>query len=90
MIGILSICKYVTSRMGTPFDFKIAVHHDSVSCQINGFPFQTNTHCNLDHHMLDTSFDRQRMGRAVITELRAISVLRAPDVFITERRFIDV
>lgn len=90
VIGVLAVSKNVTCRMGVPVDFKVAVHRGGVSGQINGFSLQADTCRNLDYYALDTAFDCQRMGRAVIAELCTIRVFRAPDVFVAERRFIDL
>ncbi len=89
VIRVRAVREHAACRVGIAVDFKVAVHRGGVSGQINGFPLQADTHCNLDHHMLDTTFDCQRMGRTVIAELCAIRVFRAPDIFVAERRFID-
>lgn len=80
MIGVRAVREHAACRVGIAVDFKVAVHRGGVSGQINGFPLQADTCRNLDYYALDTAFDRQRMGRAVIAELCTIRVFRAPDV----------
>ena len=89
VIRILTVRQHAACGVDIAVDFKVAVHRGGVSSQINGFPFQADPCRNLDYYALDTAFDRKRMGRAVIAELCAIRVFRAPDVFVAERRFID-
>ena len=90
VIRVLAVRQHATCGVGIAVDFKVAVHRGGVSGQINGFSLQADTYRNLDYYALDTTFDRQRMGRAVIAELCAIRVFRAPDVFVAERWLIDV
>ena len=95
VIRVLTICKYVTRCMGASVDFQITIECRGAvdrgnSREVEVFPFERDISGNLHHDTLNTSSDRQRMGRAVITELRAISVFRTPDVFISERRVMDV
>ncbi len=90
MTGVLAVREHATCRVGIAVDFKVSVHRGGISGQINSFPLQADTYRNLDYYALNTAFDRQRMGHAVIAELSPVCVLCAASILVIKWWSVDL